>query len=129
MKVYWSGAAIALMADVQLRERSGGAESLDVVLGRFQECCLPSDRTWSGPELFAQLDELASSPVFTPLYRRFADTAGFPDTSDLFERLGLGVSGGKVHLRFFAELRAIRKSILKTDDTIASWRAQLTANQ
>lgn len=129
MKVYWSGAAIALMADVQLRERSGGHESLDIVLGRLQECCLPSDRAWSGAELFAQLDELASSPVFTPLYRRFADTAGFPDTTELFERLGLGVSGGKVHIRFFAELRAIRKSILKTDDTTASWRAQLAANQ
>ncbi len=129
MKVYWSGAAIALMADVQLRERSGGNESLDIVLGRLQECCLPSDRTWSGPELFAQLDELASSPVFTPLYRRFADTAGFPDTSDLFERLGLGVSGGKVHIRFFAELRAIRKAILETDDATANWRAQLAANQ
>ena len=26
MRVYWSGAALALMADVELRRRSGGAE-------------------------------------------------------------------------------------------------------
>jgi predicted metalloprotease with PDZ domain len=128
MKVYWSGAAIALMADVQLRERSGGKESLDVILDRFQACCLPSDRVWSGPELFAQFDELASAPVFEPLYRRFADTAGFPDTSELFERLGLAVSDGKVRIRLLAELRAIRKSILKTNDDAASWREQLAAN-
>jgi len=78
--------------------------------------------------LFAQFDELASAPVFEPLYRRFADTAGFPDTSELFERLGLAVSDGKVRIRLLAELRAIRKSILKTNDDAASWREQLAAN-
>ena len=128
MKVYWSGAAIALMADVQLRERSGGNESLDDILDKFQACCLPSDRVWSGPEFFEQLDELASSPVFIPLYRRYADTAGFPDTSEVFERLGLAVSGDKVRIRFLAELRAIRKAILETDDATATWRDQLAAN-
>ena len=126
MKVYWSGAAIALMADVQLRERN---ESLDDVLDKFQACCLPSDRIWSGPELFAKFDELASSPVFTPLYRRFADTAGFPDTSDIFKRLGLAVADGEVRIRFLAELRAIRNSIMETDDATADWRDQLAADQ
>ena len=125
MKVYWSGAAIALLADVQLRELSGGKESLDAVLDRFQACCLPSDRVWGGPELFAQFDELASYPVFTPLYRRYADTAGFPDTSDVFERLGLTVADGKVHIRADAELQAIRESILETDAATASWRERL----
>ena len=51
MKIYWSGAAIALLADVELRRRSNGAESLDMVLDRLAQCCLPSDRAWSGPEL------------------------------------------------------------------------------
>lgn len=128
MKVYWSGAAIALMADVQLRERSNGTESLDDVLERFQACCLPSDRVWSGPELFAQLDELASEPVFMPLYKRFADTAGFPDMSGIFERLGLTVTDGKVHIKRGAELHAMRDAILKTDNATANWRAQLAAN-
>jgi hypothetical protein len=127
MKVYWSGAALALMADVQLRERSEGKESLDVILGKFQACCLPSERAWSGPELFAQFDELASSPVFMPLYRRIADTAGFPDTSDVLDRLGLTVSDGKVRIRVLAELREIRKAILEIDDAAASWREQLAA--
>ena len=81
-KIYWSGAAIALLADVRLRERSAGRESLDVVLGRFQACCLPSSRRWSGIELFEKLDSLASAPVFMPLYREHADTAGFPDVAE-----------------------------------------------
>lgn len=78
-KIYWSGAALALLADLRLRERSGGRQSLDVVLGRFQACCLPSRRRWSGVELFEKLDELAGEPVFMPLYRRYADQPGFPD--------------------------------------------------
>src|SRR5690606_2695887 len=99
MKIYWSGAAIALMADVALRERSGGTQTLDDVMERLQFCCLPSERAWSGPELFETLDELAGTPVFMPLYRRYADTAGFPDTRPVFERLGLGVSNDRVRVR------------------------------
>lgn len=128
MKVYWSGAAIALMADVGLRELSGGSESLDLVLDRLQSCCLPSDRTWSGPELFAKLDTLTDYPVFTSLYRRYADTAGFPDTQDLFDRLGLTVSDGKVKLRRSGELRDIRLAIVAPDAETVQWRDKLVSN-
>jgi len=125
MKVYWSGAALALMADVTLRERSGGEETLDDVLDKFQSCCLPSDRVWTGKELFTKFDSLASAPVFMPLYKRHADTAGFPDTGDIFERLGLAVSDDIVRLRRNAELIAIRDSITKTDTVAAGRRQQI----
>ncbi len=128
MKVYWSGAAIALMADVRLRELSGGEATLDLVLDRLQGCCLPSDRVWSGPELFAKMDSLTDYPVFMKLYRRYADTAGFPDVRPLIERLGLSVSNGKVRLRRHAELADIRQAITETDAAAADWRHQLAAN-
>jgi hypothetical protein len=79
MKIYWSGAALALMADVELRRRSNGAESLDLVLDRLQACCLPSRRTWSGRDLFKQLDALLDEPLFVDLYERYADRRGFPE--------------------------------------------------
>lgn len=128
MKVYWSGAALALMADVTLRERSGGKESLDVLLERLQTCCLPSDHVWTGPEFFQKLDALTSQPVFMPLYRRYADTAGFPDTSEVFERLGLKVDDGEVTVKRKAELREIRDAITRTDEPTAQWRGQLAVN-
>ena len=81
-KIYWSGAAIALLADIKLREQSGGEESLDTVLGRFQQCCLPSRKRWTGVELFSKLDSLLDFPVFIPLYREHANVPGFPDTDD-----------------------------------------------
>jgi hypothetical protein len=129
MKVYWSGAAIALIADVSLRELSDGTESLDTVLEKLQSCCLPSDRVWSGPELFKQMDALTDFPVFESLYRRHADTAGFPDTSDIFERLGLSVSDGKVRLRKNAELKDIRLAIVAPEPETVRWRDKLALNK
>lgn len=124
MKVNWSGAALALMADVALREHSGGSETLDDVLERLRSCCLPSDRVWSGPELFATLDSLSSAPVFMPLYRRYADTSGFPDTRPLLERLGLRTDQGRVRIRRDAALTGIRTAITAT----AAWSERLAAN-
>jgi hypothetical protein len=128
MKVYWSGAALALMADVTLRERSGGSETLDTVLQRFQACCLPSPDVWTGPEFFAKLDSLIDEPVFMPLYRRYADTAGFPDTSEVFERLGLRVSNDEVSIRRKAELADIRLAITRMDTQAARSRGSLPAS-
>ena len=113
MKIYWSGAAIALLADVELRQRSNGEESLDSVLGKLQECCLPSDRTWSGTELFGKLDTLIDEPVFMPLYRRYANTTGFPDVRPLLDSLGVEVEDGEVQLRARAQLATIRSSIMR----------------
>lgn len=127
MKIYWSGAAIALMADVSLRERSGGRETLDDVLARLRDCCLPSERAWSGPELFAKLDALAGAAVFMPLYRRYADTAGFPDTRPLFERLGLSVTGERLEFRNRADLAHIRSAITAPETPATAARRPLAA--
>ncbi|MGI9237305.1 MAG: hypothetical protein ACR2QZ_07905 [Woeseiaceae bacterium] len=111
MKIYWSGAAIAMMADIELRERSGGRESLDVALDRLQRCCLPSRRTWSGPELFNKLDTLVDGAVFMPLYRRYANESGFPSFRPALQRLGIGTDNDRVSLRRDGELSAIRDAI------------------
>jgi M61 glycyl aminopeptidase len=127
MKIYWSGAALALMADVTLRERSGGKESLDDVMSRLQSCCLPSRRVWSAPEFFATLDSLADEPVFMPLYRRYADTAGFPDVRPLFARLGVKITDDKVRLQRAGDLQQIRIAITRIDPAAAEWREQLVS--
>ena len=111
MKIYWSGAAVALLADVQLRERSGGRESLDTALEGLQRCCLPSTRTWSGTELFSTLDSFVQEPVFMPLYRQYANSSGFPDVAPALERLGVEIDGDGARLNDDAELAHIRDAI------------------
>jgi hypothetical protein len=117
MKVYWSGASIALMADVELRRRSGGRESLDTVLGDLQDCCLPSAHAWSGVELFRKLDGLLDEPLFMQLYRRYADADDFPDSQPLLVQLGVEQRGGQVWLDNTAELATIREAILNESTT------------
>lgn len=113
MKIYWSGAAIALLADVELRRRSDGAESLDEVLDRLAQCCLPSDRAWTGPELFRKLDTLLEEPLFMTLYRQYANVPGFPRMRPVLENLGVDVNDDQVQLRSDAELAAIRSAIMQ----------------
>jgi hypothetical protein len=117
MKVYWSGAALALIADVELRRRSAGTESLDSVLGELQRCCLPSARAWSGVELFGKLDELLDEPLFMRLYRRYADAGNFPDTGPVLAELGVLVEAGQVRLDASAALADIRNAITRVAAT------------
>ncbi len=112
MRIYWSGAAIALLADVELRERSGGLQSLDTALGAFQSCCLPSERLWTAQEFLGRLDELTATSVFSELYRAHANSRQFPEFSEAFQRLGITVVDGKVHLLESAPLREQRDAIM-----------------
>lgn len=112
MKVYWSGAVLALAADLELRRSSGGRQSLDTVIVELGDCCLPSVRSWSGTELLAKLDELAGRAVFMPLYRQYADAEGFPDYAPLFAELGLSVNRGRVVLGRELARAALRDAIL-----------------
>ena len=114
MLVYWSGAAMALLADTQLRDMSGGQESLDTVLARFQDCCIPAQEEWTAQVFFTQLDMLTKYPVFLKLYNQIAEHRGMPDTRTVFEQLGVITSGDKV-LRFsdHSELAEVRKEIMR----------------
>jgi len=111
MKVYWSGASLALMADVEIRRRSDGNESLDSVLGQLQRCCLPSSYGWSGMELFRRLDSFLDEPLFVDLYRKYADANAFPDARPVLSELGISELNGRVTFDPTAELSDIRQAI------------------
>jgi hypothetical protein len=115
MKIYWSGAILALKADVELRRRSNGRESLDAALERLQRCCLPSPRSWNGVELLQKLDGLVEEPVFMPLYRHYADAAGFPPFGETLGDLGVVIERGRVSLDDSATLAPLRRAITATD--------------
>lgn len=114
MKVYWSGTAIALLADVQLRSQAEGNQSLDSVLEQLQECCLPAAREWSGPKLFRKLDSFLEEPVFMPLYKEHADTDGFPETEATLSTLGIETTAGGIAFNNNAEHAEIRQAILRS---------------
>ena len=112
MLVYWSGAALALMADTRLRALTEGRESLDSVLGKLADCCLPSGSTWQAQELFEKLDSLSEQPVFVDLYVEAMNTNGMPELSQLYADLGLQMVDKKIRLNDAGRLVSVRKAIM-----------------
>jgi len=115
MRVYWSGTAIMLMADLELRKRSGGAQSLDTALAMLGDCCLQTDREWTAVELFSKLDELTGDDVFMRLLNEYVNSAEFPDLSQAYRELGLVSAGGKVFMVSDAPFAHLRDAIMSHD--------------
>jgi hypothetical protein len=80
MRIYWSGAAYWLQADLALRERG---TSLDQVLQRYAACCLER-HTAATPERFLRdLERAAGAAILLEPYRRYASDTEFPETNSL----------------------------------------------
>lgn len=75
--IYWGGAAFYLLADLQLRAAKP-ALSLDIVLDRFQQCCLPTNQIWTGDEFIQKLDLLSETKVFSTLLKNEVSYPNFP---------------------------------------------------
>ena len=112
MKTYWGGAAVFLLADVELRARSGNQESLDAVLERLQACCLPSKRRWDGRTFFRKLDELSPFPLFERLYDQHRTSRRFPDYAAILQDLGIRMNSGRIRLQNDARLTDVRRAIM-----------------
>ncbi|UCD69199.1 MAG: hypothetical protein JSW48_03680 [Betaproteobacteria bacterium] len=113
MKVYWSGTAIMLLADVRLRQYSDGAQSLDTALAALNSCCFEPQREWRARELFAKLDELTGTDVFTQLLNEYEDSEQFPDLSTAYRELGLEPYGRRsVRLASDAPYADLRRAIM-----------------
>jgi len=113
MRVYWSGAAIMLKADSELRMLSGGKQSLDSALAKLQECCFDRERTWRARELLSELDRITGTSVFTDLYREHVLDNEFPDVEYTFEQLGLVLRSDSIRFDPDAPWGRIRYYIMK----------------
>lgn len=113
MQVYWSGAAIFLIADLELRQATAQRLSLDRVLEAFADCCLPVGSDWTGPAFLRQLDRLSGSDVFTRLAARHRLSDRFPDMTAAYAQLGLRrLSGGGLAFDDHPGQVAMRASIM-----------------
>ncbi len=115
MRVYWNGAAIMLMADTQLRELTGGQQSIDTALLSLQDCCLEAGRNWQAQELFRQLDQLTGHTVFMDLYQEHVMDEEFPDMSQTYVQLGVVPQSTSVLLDPGAPLHQVRYQIMHDD--------------
>ncbi len=93
MRIYWSGAAMSLLADVRLRQITNNKKSLDSILFAFNECCLSDSRWWTAYEVMNKFDMLSNTSIFTEIYQENVYSDNFPDLSNTYLQLGLSANG------------------------------------
>ncbi len=101
-----------LLADLQLRRMSGGSQSLDTALDALNECCGQPHREWTAAALFAELDEITQSSVFSDLLDEHIDSDRFPDLSMAYRDLGLIPLGDDIDLASDAPYAHVRDAIM-----------------
>lgn len=107
-RVYWGGAAIALLADVDLR---AGERSLDGAMQHLRRCCAHAPRLWSATDLLRELDAWAARPVFVALASAWLRAPEFPDLEEVYRKLGVDVIKGIVTLHDAAPAADVRRAI------------------
>jgi hypothetical protein len=109
--VYWAGAAIALMADVELRRVSAGQRSLDDVLAGLAKRRADFIDPVSATELLRVMDEIAGTPVFSLTAQRYR-SGPLPDLAELYAQLGLRACEHEPCAAFDAPLAWVRDAIM-----------------
>lgn len=125
MRIYWSGAAMMLEADMALRDLTDGQQSLDTALRLLNECCLEEGKLWSARELLDTLDGLTGTSVFSAVYEEHVDSLAFPDVEESYEALGLVEQEGQISIESQAPLVEIREQIMRGDPVDRSISATL----
>ena len=110
-RVYWAGAAIALMVDVELRRKTGGQVSLDDVLAKLAHEPRVQHAV-SAHDLLGHMDRLAGVDVFRATAHRYLVGTQLPDLTDLYRSLGLADEAGEVVVERGAPLAWIRDAIM-----------------
>jgi predicted metalloprotease with PDZ domain len=103
-RVYWSGAALALLTDVATR-RAGGT-TLDSALRAFAACCASGEEEWTAERVLARLDAALGSSRYADLAHVWLDRSDFPAVSATL--LDLGVSLGPRDEALFSKGRDSR---------------------
>ncbi|HYP77576.1 MAG TPA: hypothetical protein VER12_16505 [Polyangiaceae bacterium] len=110
-RTYWGGALFCLVADVELREKTGNRHSLDDVLLAIGKTGDSDEDYWPIERVLEMAERATSTQIFAELFERLAKKPGTIDLAALFSRLGVRAQGDSVVFDEHAPLAALRKSI------------------
>ncbi len=110
-RVYWAGAAIALMSDVEMRRQSNGQRSLDNALARLHRCCSNGLGAISADEALARLDGRGPR-IMTTIAHRVLGSSQFPDLARTYSALGIERTARGLRFDSDPEARTLREAIM-----------------
>jgi hypothetical protein len=110
-RTYWGGALFCLLADVDIRRRSGNRLGLENAVRAIVAAGGTIEAWWDIDRVIATGDTAVGAPVLRELYDQMKETPVTVDLQALWKKLGVIHRGRKVTFDDSAPLASIRKAI------------------
>jgi hypothetical protein len=110
-RTYWGGAIFCLMADVEIRKRTGNAKGLQDALRAINRAGGTIEADWPFERAFKIGDKATDGSTLMELYDQMASKPVAVDLPHLWAQLGVRANGRRVALDDQAPWAAIRSGI------------------
>ncbi len=110
-RTYWGGALYCLLADVEIRKKTGNRRGLEDAMRGILKSGGSIEVEWSLDHALQVGDQAAGVTVLEDLYREMRATPTAPDLGQLWKDLGVSREDGKTLFDNTAPLAAIRQAI------------------
>ena len=108
---YWGGAMFCLLADIEIRKRTGNKSGLQDAMRGVLAAGGNHEQDWSIERVLTTADKAVGVDVLTRLHEAWGPKPVSPDLASLWRDLGLKAQGDSLEFDDAAPLAAIRKSI------------------
>jgi hypothetical protein len=120
-RTYWGGALFCFLADLRIRESSGGERSLQTALQGVAATGADVESRWTVAQFISVADAASRTTALSDLYRELAFAPTPVDLANIWSRLGIATVGAGVVYDDGAPLAPLRRAWL------AASRPQRTA--
>jgi hypothetical protein len=110
-RTYWGGALFWLLADMEIREKSGGAFGLPDALRGILDAGGDIRAAWSLAQALAAGDRAVKQDTLTTLYARLGSAPGRVDLARLWRALGIRPAEGGVTFDDAAPQATVRRAM------------------
>ena len=110
-RTYWGGAMFCLLADIEIRKRTGNKAGLQQALRSILDAGGTIERDWHIEHIFSVGDKATGTTVLADLYQKMGGNPYAPDLDALWRDLGISVQEGRVTFDGSAPLAPIRRAI------------------
>jgi hypothetical protein len=115
-RTYWGGALFCLLADIEIRKRTGNKKGLEDAFRAILKAGGTIELDWPLARTLEIGDGATGVPVLRELYEKMKAAPAPVDLSALWKELGVGRSGGKIRFDNSAPLAPIREAITRRNN-------------
>lgn len=110
-RTYWGGALFCLLADIEIRERTGNRKGLQDALRAIVAAGGKVSRSWTIERALEVGDDATGVSVLAELYQRMKHAPAPVDLEQLWVQLGVQRNGAQLQMKEDAPRASIRRAI------------------